>query len=177
MCITLFSSFLWRLLYDEFSFPFLNLVNSLRIQETPGKIAYIWQIKRVQTDASAIKFALGYRFTEIGQIFHNISQLSCKASSKVNGSGQDPIWMTRKPRKGDLREFKAQNFPGSAQEACAFGARLGNQSVFTPDPRLVWRTQIHYSHCIHNWRITEFELHPSVLCVFGAGMMLCCLSA
>ena len=118
-----------------------------------------------------------HRFTEIGQIFHNISQLSCKASSKVNGSGQDPVWMTRKPRKGDLREFKAQKFPGSAQEACAFCARLGNQSVFTPDPRLVWRTQIHYSHCIHNWRITEFELHPSVLCVFGAGMMLCCLSA
>ena len=172
MCITLFSSFLWRLLYDEFSFPFLNLVNSLRIQlqeksHTAGP-------NRRERDKVCTGF---HRFTEIGQIFHNISQLSCKASSKVNGSGQDPVWMTRKPRKGDLREFKAQKFPGSAQEACAFGARLGNQSVFTPDPRLVWRTQIHYSHCIHNWRITEFELHPSVLCVFGAGMILCCLSA
>ena len=44
--------------------------------------------------------------------------------------------------KEDLKELKIQKLPwGSLAldplEACAFGARLGNQSVFILDPRLL----------------------------------------
>ena len=57
-------------------------------------------------------------------------------------SGQYPVWMTMKSRKGDFKEWKSKKFPGGARlrtplEACAFGARLGNRSVFILDPRLV----------------------------------------
>ena len=56
-------------------------------------------------------------------------------------SGQYPVWMTMKSRKGDFKEWKSKKFPGGARlrtplEACAFGARLGNRSVFILDPRL-----------------------------------------
>ena len=114
---------------------------------TPGKMAYIWQIVRVQTRASAIEFALVSTVLRKSVRFFiiDISQLkNCKASSKVSGTGQYHVWMTRKPRKGDFREFESKKFPGGVLEACAFGARLENRSVFIPDPRLVWRTQIHY---------------------------------
>ena len=57
--------------------------------------------------------------------------------------------MTQKPRKEDFRELKCKQIPGEASsqtpppppplavEACAFGAYLGNRSVFILDPRLL----------------------------------------
>ena len=62
-------------------------------------------------------------------------------------SGQYPVQMTRKPRqKRGLKGVKNPKTPlGSLPldplEACAFGARLGNQSVFILDPRLrfIWK--------------------------------------
>ena len=57
-------------------------------------------------------------------------------------SGQDPIWMTQKP-KGKVKVFKIQkNFKGvhdlgSPIETCAFGAHVRNRSVFILDPRLL----------------------------------------
>ena len=36
------------------------------------------------------------------------------ALSEENWTGQYPIWMTQKPRKGDLRELKSKKFPGGA---------------------------------------------------------------
>ena len=57
-------------------------------------------------------------------------------------SGQDPIWMTQKP-KGKVKVFKIQkNFKGvhdlgSPIETCAFGAQVRNRSVFILDPRLL----------------------------------------
>ena len=61
-------------------------------------------------------------------------------------SGQYPVenWC----RKEDLKELKIQKLPwGSLPldplEACAFGARLGNQSVFILDPRLtIWQNYL-----------------------------------
>ena len=63
------------------------------------------------------------RFTEIGQIFHNKYIFNKKTFqveiwkmdwtntlSEENWTGQYPIWMTQKLRKGDLRELK--NFLG-----------------------------------------------------------------
>ena len=49
--------------------------------------------------------------------------------------------MTKKTRKGELRSKNPKNIlgepaPGSPWEACAFGARLGNWSVFILAPRL-----------------------------------------
>ena len=39
---------------DKFSFLFLNLDKFLK-NSTPGNIAYIWQIDRVQIDATSLK--------------------------------------------------------------------------------------------------------------------------
>ena len=55
--------------------------------------------------------------------------------------------MTQKLTKGDFRELKAKNFPGEHAtgpplEACAFDARLRNQSVFMLDPCLLIETEI-----------------------------------
>ena len=124
-----------------------------------------------------------YLLTEIGQIFHNENIFNLKknfpswnitpyplqhgnwpwwnnppigqASSEEIGTDQYPVWMTQKPRKGDLSELKSTTFPlGSMPriplEACALGARLGNRSVFILDPRLschqwkfkIWRVGI-----------------------------------
>ena len=62
-----------------------------------------------------------------------------KKLSKLK-SGQYPVWMTQKPKKGDFRELKSKTFPGKCPriplEACSFAARLGNRSVFLLDPRL-----------------------------------------
>ena len=52
--------------------------------------------------------------------------------------------MTQKPKKEDFWESKSKQIPGEAPpppprlpgEACAFGARLENRSVFILDPRL-----------------------------------------
>ena len=53
--------------------------------------------------------------------------------------------MTQKPKKEDFWELKSKQIPGEAPpppppplpgEACAFGARLENRSVFILDPRL-----------------------------------------
>ena len=56
-------------------------------------------------------------------------------------SGQYPVWMTQKPRKGDFRKLKSKKFhcgasPGPLLEACALDARLQNRSVFILDPRM-----------------------------------------
>ena len=57
-------------------------------------------------------------------------------------SGQYPVQMTRKPmQERGLKGVKNPKIPlGSLPldppEACVFGARLGNQSVFILDPRL-----------------------------------------
>ena len=53
----------------------------------------------------------------------------------MNGTSQYPVRMTRKRRKGDFRELKSKKAPGPPK-TCAFGARLGNRSVFILDPRL-----------------------------------------
>ena len=70
--------------------------------------------------------------------------------SKVK-SGQYPVWMTQKPRKGDFGELKSKKFPKGEHapdplppfppplEACTFGALLGNRSVSILDPRLYGR--------------------------------------
>ena len=57
-------------------------------------------------------------------------------------SGQYPVWMTMRSRKGDFKEWKSKKFPGGAclrtpLEACAFAARSGNRLVFILDPRLL----------------------------------------
>ena len=49
--------------------------------------------------------------------------------------------MTRKPRIGNFKELKFKKIPGGAYprtrlDAWAFGARLGNRSLFILDPRL-----------------------------------------
>ena len=101
-------------------------------------------------------------FTEIGQISHfeilryihskhgnspwwNHPPI-CKASSEENGTGQYPVWMTQKPRKGDFREWKSKNVlrehARTPLEACALGDSLGNLSVFTLDPSLQWRVHV-----------------------------------
>ena len=86
------------------------------------------------------------RFTEIGQIFHSIFLIkknfpSYKASSKANGTGQYPVWMTQKPRKGDFRKLKSKKFP---RRPCPQdppeilrlrrSLNLENRSVFMLDP-------------------------------------------
>ena len=56
-----------------------------------------------------------------------------------------PVGMTQKPRKEDFRELKSKQIPGEASsqtppppgKACAFGAHLGNRSVFILDLRLL----------------------------------------
>ena len=65
----------------------------------------------------------------------------CKASSKENGTGQYPVGVTQKPWKGDFREHA----PGvqDPTETGAFGARLGNRSIFNLDPRLHMLGQHH----------------------------------
>ena len=49
-----------------------------------------------------------------------------------------PVRITQKPRKSDFWQSKSKNFPGEAclstpLEAYAFGACLGNRSVFILD--------------------------------------------
>ena len=61
---------------------------------------------------------------------HNNISLIIKTLSTLK-SGQYPVWMTRKPRNGDLRSKNRKKFPGGAHpptllEACS----LGNKSVF-----------------------------------------------
>ena len=56
-------------------------------------------------------------------------------------SGQYPVWMTQKPRKGDFEQFKSKTFPKEEHaldplEACTFGAHLENPSVCILDMRL-----------------------------------------
>ena len=65
----------------------------------------------------------------------------CKASSEENGTGQYPVCMIQKPRKGEFRELKSKNFEGGSMppgplEICAFGTSLANRSVFILHPRL-----------------------------------------
>ena len=36
-------------------------------------------------------------------------------SLKENGTGQYLVWVTQRPRKGDLRELKSKKFPGCPQ--------------------------------------------------------------
>ena len=52
---TCYCDVLWRTwTYDgEFSFPFLNLDKLLK-NSTPGKVGYIWQIERVQIQATKV---------------------------------------------------------------------------------------------------------------------------
>ena len=40
--------------------------------------------------------------------------LICKASPEENGTGQYPVWITQKPRKGDFRVLKSKKFPSGA---------------------------------------------------------------
>ena len=65
--------------------------------------------------------------------------------------------MTQKPREGDFREQKSKKIhwgacPRIPLEACAFGTRLGNRSVFILDPRLsivLFYLLVTNVHCIH----------------------------
>ena len=71
-----------------------------------------------------------------GPFYRTILQISHKFPS------WNPVWMTRKPWKGDFKVSKSKKLPEGARprnrlEACAFGARLGNWSVFILGPRLV----------------------------------------
>ena len=54
------------------------------------------------------------------------------ASSEENGTGQYPVWMTKKHRKRDFREFKSKTFlwEHTPRPPRSFGACLGNRSVF-----------------------------------------------
>ena len=54
-----------------------------------------------------------HRFTEMGQIFHNKYIFDNKKTISKLNSGQYPVWMTRKPRKGDFKELKSKNFLGA----------------------------------------------------------------
>ena len=79
-----------------------------------------------------------HRLMEIGQIFHN----KYIFYNKKNFPSWNPVWLTRKPWKGDFKEQKSKKFPEGAcpwtpLEACAFVACLGNWSVFILDPRLL----------------------------------------
>ena len=48
----------------------------------------------------------------------------------MNGIGQYPVWMIRKPRKGDFRELKSTRFPrGAYIRWPLLNARLGNRSA------------------------------------------------
>ena len=53
-------------------------------------------------------------------------------------SGQYPVQMTRKPMQERVKNPKTPlgSLPLDPLEACVFGARLGNQSVFILDLRL-----------------------------------------
>ena len=84
-----------------------------------------------------------HRFSKIGQILNKLIYnilIKLKLSNLI--SGQYPVWMTQKPRKTEFGEIKSKNFSKGEHsldpplEACAFGARLGNRSVFILDPRL-----------------------------------------
>ena len=74
--------------------------------------------------------------------FFIIDILSCKASSEGRNWPNYPVWMTQKPKKGDLGKLKSKNIshwdmPLGPLKACACGALLGNRSVFILDPRLL----------------------------------------
>ena len=74
--------------------------------------------------------------------FFIIDILSCKASSEGRNWPNYPVWMTQKPKKGDLGKLKSKNIshwdmPLGPPKACACGARLGNRSVLILDPRLL----------------------------------------
>ena len=78
---------------------------------------------------------------------HNNIFLIIKTLSTLK-SGQYPVWMTRKPRKGDLRSKNPKKFPGWAHpstllESCAFGARLGNRLVFILEIR-AWNANTYF---------------------------------
>ena len=71
---------------------------------------------------------------------HNNTFLIIQTHSTLK-SGQYPVWMTRKPRKGNSgvkiqKNLLGEPVPRTLLESCAFGARLGNRSVFILDPRL-----------------------------------------
>ena len=60
---TCYCDVLWRTwTYDgEFSFPFLNLDKLLK-NSTPGKVGYIWQIERVQIEATKVETGTHIQF-------------------------------------------------------------------------------------------------------------------
>ena len=72
---------------------------------------------------------------DLNEIIRRFARLhSCQG----NGTGQYLIFMNQKPRKGDLKSknFQGGSMPLDLLEPCAFGASLGNRSVFIPDQRL-----------------------------------------
>ena len=49
--------------------------------------------------------------------------------NKKNKSGQYPVWMTMKSRKGDLKEWKSKKFPGGAHLRTPLEAGIYPRSV------------------------------------------------
>ena len=76
-------------------------------------------------------------------------------------------WL-RNPPKEEFRGLKSKKFqgehvPGPPLEACAFGARLGNRSVFNLDPRLQYvprQRKVFYAiyDCLLYFRICNFSV-------------------
>ena len=74
----------------------------------------------------------------------------------MNGTGQYPILVTRKPKKGDFRELKSKHLPGKHAPGPPRSLRLrrslGNRSVFILDPRLtIVKLTWFFIHCIDSY--------------------------
>ena len=83
-----------------------------------------------------------FRFTEIGQIFHNKYIFNNKNHFPSWNLG-NMLWLSdSKTQERGLKELNTKTFLGDPapqtplHSAWAFGPRLGNQLVFIPDPRL-----------------------------------------
>ena len=82
-----------------------------------------------------------HRFMEIGQIFHNKYIFNNKNTFQVETWAICYLSDSKTQERG-LKELNTKTFLGKPapqtplDSACAFGPRLGNRSVFIPDPRL-----------------------------------------
>ena len=152
---------------QSYSASHIKKERSVRFTAQPLS-ALIWQVgrhypsrhsRRWSTPVSTVlRKSATFFITNIFLIIKTLSRLE---------SGQYPVWMTMKSRKGDFKEWKSKKFPGGARlrtplEACAFGARLGNRSVFILDPRLhrQWKTY-NFLSALSKWFVifTAYNVH------------------
>ena len=105
-------------------------------------IRFDYKLRRGSTPASVVlRKSVRFFVIDIFLINNKKNFPRLGASSKVNGTNQYPVWMTQRPRKGDFRSLKSKKAqreacPRTPLKACAFGAHLGNRSVFLLDLRL-----------------------------------------